>query len=207
MGIRGMFKSRLAGALAFVVAAMAWQSGALAQYSDSYTFIKGVRDRNFAEVQTLLDRPGVAVIDARDSDSGDGALHIVTRARDTQWLLFLLRRNANPNLRDGEGNTPLHIAAQIGYPEGIQWLTVVRGDVNAANSRGETPLILAVQQRNAAVVRQLLAAGANPDTTDSVVGMSARDYAERDARAGNIRDLLENAPTPARAGDTVGPSR
>lgn len=200
MRLHSAIKSGVAGALALIGAA------ANAQHSDNYTFIKGVRDADFAEVQTVLDRPGVAVIDTRDQDTGEGALHIVTRRRDDQWLIYLLRREANPNLRDRDGNTALHIAARIGFPQAVHWLTVVRADVNAKNSRGETPLIIAVQQRNAEVVRQLLAAGADPDATDGIVGMSARDYAARDDRAGSIRALLDNAQTPARTGATVGPT-
>lgn len=188
-------------ALAAVLATPA----AFAQYSPSFTFMQAVKDRDFAEAQGVLSQPGSAVIDMRDRDTGDGALHIVTRARDTQWLLFLLREEANPDLRDREGNTPLHIAAQMGYPEGVRWLLFVEANANAANDRGETPLIMAVQQRNAEVVRQLVDAGANPDQTDSVVGMSARDYARRDSRGASILAILDSAQ-PASNGTVVGPT-
>ena len=55
--------------------------------------------------------------------------------------------------------------------------------VDGANRMGETPLIVAVQQRQTPIVRRLLAAGANPDKTDNAAGYSARDYAQRDNRA------------------------
>ena len=51
---------------------------------------------------------------------------------------------------------------------------------------GETPLIVAVQQRQPPIVKLLLAAGADPDKTDSAAGYSARDYAKRDSRAREI---------------------
>ncbi|MBC7987315.1 MAG: ankyrin repeat domain-containing protein [Sphingomonadaceae bacterium] len=186
-------------------AAMLTPAPAAAQYSASYTFIQGVKDRDFADVSGVLGQPGSAVIDTRDRDTGDGALHIVTRARDTEWLLYLLRAEANPNLRNRDGDAPLHIAAQMGYPEGTRWLLVVEATVDATNNRGETPLILAVQQHNTEVVRQLIDAGANPDLTDNVIGMSARDYARRDARGASILAILDSA-RPARNATPVGPT-
>ena len=63
---------------------------------------------------------------------------------------------------------------------------------------GETSLIVAVQQRQALAVKRLLAAGANPDKTDSAAGYSARDYAERDSRSRQILQLIEaKKPKPA----------
>jgi ankyrin repeat protein len=56
---------------------------------------------------------------------------------------------------------------------------------------GETPLITAVVQRQTPIVKMLLAAGANPDKTDTAAGYSARDYAQRDNRARDILQLIE----------------
>lgn len=184
-------------AVAILVAALAsllLPVAAQAQFSDTYNFMRGVRDRDFATVRDLVEQPGSTVINVRDRSTGEAALHIVTRERDSQWLLYLLRQNANPDIRDREGNTPLHIAAQIGFLEAADWLRIVDADLNARNNRGETPLILAVQQRNAALVRQLVDAGANPDIADSVIGLSARNYAMRDGRSGDIVAIIEAGP-------------
>lgn len=198
-------------AVAILVAALAsllLPVAAQAQFSDTYNFMRGVRDRDFATVRDLVEQPGSTVINIRDRSTGEAALHIVTRERDSQWLLYLLRQNANPDIRDREGNTPLHIAAQIGYLEAADWLRIVNADLNARNNRGETPLILAVQQRNAALVRQLVDAGANPDIADSVIGLSARDYAARDGRSGDIVAIIEAGPeiTAEEEEAVVGPS-
>jgi ankyrin repeat protein len=196
-------------AIAVLVAALAallLPVAAQAQFSDTYNFLRGVRDRDFETVRDLVEQPSSTVINIRDQSSGEGALHIVTRRRDSQWLLYLLRQNANPNLRDSDGNTALHIAAQIGYAEAANWLRIVDADLNARNNRGETPLVLAVQQRNAALVRQLIDAGANPDIGDSVIGLSARDYATRDGRSADILAIIESAQPVAEEGPAVGPS-
>ncbi|WP_442613227.1 ankyrin repeat domain-containing protein [Parasphingopyxis sp.] len=177
-----------------------------AQFSDTYNFLRGVRDRDFATVRDLVEQPSSTVINVRDRSTGEGALHIVTRRRDSQWLLYLLRQNANPDIRDSEGNTPLHIAAQIGYPDAVNWLRIVNAELDARNNRGETPLILAVQQRNAGIVRQLVDAGANPDIADSVVGLSARDYAARDGRSADIVTILESAEAATETAPVMGPT-
>ena len=57
-----------------------------------------------------------------------------------------------------------------------------RAQVDKANNVGETALIVAVQQRQPAIVEMLLEAGANPDRQDHASGYSAREYAKRDTR-------------------------
>lgn len=160
-------------------------------YSDSYTFLKAVKERDGDKATSLLSEPGTVVINTKERGSGDGALHILARARDLAWLNFMLSKGARPDLQNNEGNTPLAIAAQLGWVEGAQLLIGRRASVDLANSRGETPLILAVQRRDIAMVRLLLSRGADPKRTDSVAGLSAIDYAKQDARAAPVLRLLE----------------
>lgn len=157
----------------------------------SYQFLKAVKDKDIGKANTLLSEPGAAIIDTRDSDTGEGALHIVIKRRDLPWLNYLLSKGANPNLTDGEGNTPLTLAAAQGFSDAISSLISYKADVNGRNRAGETPLIKAVQALNLPVVRQLLAAGAKPDLADHVAGYSAIDYAERNRRASSILRLLK----------------
>lgn len=168
-----------------------------AQFSDSYQFLKAVRDRDVNKANEIASKPGSVIVDTRDQSTGEGALHIVTRARDLPWLNFILQKNAKPDVRDNQGNTPLMIAAQLGFIEGAQALLRKRANINQGNSSGETPLIRAVQNRDAAMVRLLLANGANPDKTDTIAGMSARDYAARDKRAAPIFKLIEDSKAAA----------
>ena len=64
--------------------------------------------------------------------------------------------------------------------------------VDRTNKLGETPLIVAVQARQPLVVRVLLENGANPDKRDSAAGYSARDYARRDARSGELVRMMDS---------------
>jgi len=177
---------------------------ALAQMSDSYKLIDAVTKADGAKATELLNQPGNTLVNAR-SDSGDGVLHIVVRRRDSTWLGFLLQRGADPNMRDREGNSPMIIAALLGYEDGVQTLAERRANVNQPNNRGETPLIIAVQRQNLPMVRLLLSLGANSAQTDRIAGMSARDYAGQDRRLGAILRLIDSTPTTRPAGPVQGP--
>jgi uncharacterized protein len=165
---------------------------AYAQFSDSYNFLKAVKDRKGEEAEKFLSEPGSVIINTRDGSTGETALHIVIQRRDSTWLGYLLQKGANPNLADKKGTTPLMLATQMGYVDGIDWLVRKKAVVDQTNRSGETALILAVQLRNPEAVRALLKAGANPDKTDSRAGYSARDYAKQDGRASAIAAIIES---------------
>lgn len=177
---------------------------AAAQFSQSYNFLKAVKDRDGDKATTALSIPGTTIINTRGSD-GDGALHIVVKRRDATWLGFLLSKGADPNMKDQNGNTPLIDAAQIGYEEGVRILIVASAQVNLANGRGETALIYAVHNRDVALTRLLLANGANPRQADRITGKSARDYAAEDPRATAIARLIDETIPAKPKGPVQGP--
>lgn len=178
--------------LASVVAACLLAAPAAAQqFSDGYSFLKAVKERDGSKVQSILSEPGSVVINTRERTSGEGAIHVVTKGRDITWLGFLIGKGARVDLQDHDGNTALIFAAQIGWTEGAALLLTRRASVDLANSRGETPLILAVQRRDAPMVRLLLDRGANPKRADTAAGYSAIDYARRDNRSDAILKMLE----------------
>ncbi|ETI63358.1 ankyrin [Sphingobium sp. C100] len=166
-----------------------------AQFSDNYNFLKAVKERDGQKVTDLIQKPGSTVINSRDVTSGENALHYVVDRRDNSWLTFLLAKGANPNLTDNDGNTPLMDAVQNRFEEGVRTLLAYKAQVDKANDSGETPLIRAVQLRDVGLVRLLVAQGANADKRDSIAGMSARDYAERDTRTPGLSDALDAAKT------------
>lgn len=179
-------------AAAFPIAGGVVAPAAQAQFSDSYNFLKAIRDRKGDEAEKFLSEPGTVIINTRDATTGETALHIVVQRRDSTWLGYLLQKGANPNLADKKGTTPLMLATQLNFIDGIDWLVKKKVQVDQTNRAGETALILAVQLRNTEAVRALLKAGANPDKKDSRAGYSARDYAKQDGRAGTIANIIEN---------------
>jgi hypothetical protein len=183
-------------------AASAFAAPAVGQsYSEGYTFIKAVKDHDANKVNEMAGGPrGTIVVNTKDAGNGDTALHIVTRDRDGTWLAFLLAKGAQPNVANKAGDTPLVIAAQIGWTEGADLLLSRRASVDLGNSRGETPLILAVQRHDLPMVQLLFSRGADPKRSDTAAGYTALDYAKRDPRGAPIVRLLETAraaPKPA----------
>lgn len=169
------------------------------QQSEGYKFLSAVRDSKNNDVIDMLGRPGSSIVNARDVTTGEGALHIVIKRGDEQYLRFLLQKGADANLRDGKGNTPLLLAVTQGQADLIPILIAAKANPNLGNSAGETPLIRAVQRRDVTMIRTLLADGADPDQADIMAGMSARAYAKQDGRNPIVTKLLEDAPRTKRA--------
>lgn len=194
------------GRIGLAALAAGWLVAAVptaAQFSDSYTFLKAVRDRDGQKVTELIDKPGTNIVNTRD-DSGESALMIAAKRRDMTWVSFLLSKGARADARDRDGNTALAHASLLGFAEGVRLLAPF-GGVNTANNRGETPLILATQQRDLATVRLLLGAGANAKQQDRIAGKSALDYAAEDRRSTALLKVLQEAGAPAK--QVAGPTQ
>lgn len=175
-----------------------------AQFSDSYNFLKAVKDRDGAKATDLLGKGGPNLIDTPDFNSGERALHMVARDRDLNWLTFLVQKGARVDLKDNQGNTALMDAVRVGFVDGARILIAKRAQVNANNNMGETPLIIAVQRRDVEMTRLLLTEGADPAKRDSATGMTARDYAVRDGRSDTVIRLLDETK-PAAKKSIAGP--
>ncbi len=189
-----------------LLGAVALTVPAAAQFSDSFNFLKAVKDRKGDEVMTYLNKPGQPVLNARDGDSGDTATMIATRAHDTQYLSFFLARGADPSIKDRQGSAPIHVAAQSGDIESVTLLLRAGASANAVNANGETPLILAVHNRDLPMIRLLLTNRANPDQADTIAGQSARDYAHNDRRGAAVVKLFDEVK-PKAATPVMGPTR
>ena len=164
-------------------------------YSDGFQFLKAVEDKNGDEATEMLNAPGSTVINSRDISSGETGLHITIQRRDLMWTRWLLQENANPNIADKNGVTPLILAAQLNFIEGVEALISGGAQVDVANNTGETPLIAAVHTRNLALMEVLLKAGADPDRTDNT-GRSARMYAQERGAGSRMLSVIEENETP-----------
>jgi uncharacterized protein len=180
-----------AAALVFLLAA----TPAYAQhFSDSFQFLDAIRKSDGTKVMQIMTDTNGGVVNAKDRGTGEAALHIIAKHGDPVYLRYLIQKGANPNIQDGEGNSPMMIAVNNGWDEGVEILITYHANVNLANNSGETPLIRAVQLRKKDLVVTLLAAGADPDRADVIAGRSARDYAMADNRSPTIAKLLAAAP-------------
>jgi len=184
--------------------ALACAAPAVAQFSDSYNFLKAVRETNGDEAMKYLNKPGAPVLNTRDPSTGETALHISVKAHQDNWVGFLLNKGANTDVKDREGNTALHYAAFYGDTVAAGYLIGMRAKIDATNNAGETPLILAVHRRDPVIVQQLIDAGADPKVADTLTGKSALDYAREDPRGGAVLKLLQNVK-PAEKKKVAGP--
>lgn len=200
--IRRHLLAPLAAALLAITA-----TPAAAQFSDSYNFLKAIKDADGTAAQKALNGNGITIINTRDYTTGETGLHITVKRRDMTWTRYLLSKGANPNVKDARGDTPLIAATRLSFAEGADLLISQKAQVNLGNSSGETPLIIAVQQRNAQMVRLLLANGADPKQADRIAGKSARDYASEDPRGAAVLKLIDESKTAVQAKPKVsGPS-
>ena len=168
-------------------------------FSPSYVFLKAIRDSDVAKINEYLNKAGSGqvIINTQDQATGDTALHIVTRRRDLVYLNYLLSRGADPNKANKAGLSPLMMAVQMRWTEGMSVLLDRKAQPDFASALGETPLTRAVQNYDSTAVALLLRAGANPLKPETGSGLSARDYAARSPRAAAIlRQIDEAKPKP-----------
>jgi ankyrin repeat protein len=97
---------------------------------------------------------------------------------------------------DNKGITPLHIAARYGLIEYARSLIENQADVHARDVDGETPLWWAAGGGHGALIRMLVAAGADPDVDDKLNGLKPLHKAASKNRADAVRALLEAGVNP-----------
>ncbi|XP_064628380.1 serine/threonine-protein phosphatase 6 regulatory ankyrin repeat subunit C-like [Lineus longissimus] len=123
---------------------------------------------NQLEILKLLLVTGVNKIDAR-SDHRGSALHFAALAGGEDCVAELLATKANPNLRDGAGNTPLILCSRDGKNNTIHRVTKLlikyRCDVNLVNGEGRSALHYAVEKLRG--VELLISEGADVNIRDS----------------------------------------
>jgi ankyrin repeat protein len=200
---------RKLAAIAGAASALAFAAPGGAQtYSDGYKLLQAVEKKDRSEFDQLVAK-NHTVINARDITSGRTGLHIAVARRDSSWLNYIASEGANPNVADNKGVTPIMLASQLGWVEGVQALIDHGAQVDVPSSTGETPLISAVHRRDTQMMRALLQAGADPDRTDNS-GRSARDYAELDGRGSlTLAEIERSAQSSAsrdESADVYGPS-
>ena len=79
----------------------------------------------------------------------------------------LLAGGADINVKDADGNTPLHMAVLFRRSENLDEILAFNPDIDAKNKEGFTPLLLAVQRMgNEEAIKYLIQNGASLDITD-----------------------------------------
>jgi len=84
----------------------------------------------------------------------------------------LLNKGVDPNVKDEDGNTPLHLAIMSDHLQIAKLLIEKGADVNAKNKREKTPLHIAVERSNEKAAVLLIEKGADVNAGDSVKSTS-----------------------------------
>lgn len=189
----------LKAAVPALAASLLFSAPARADFSAGYKFLESVKKKEGEKVeQAIMDSS--QIINARDITTGETALHIVTQRRDLTWLSYLVERGAKVNQGDDHGLTPLQLAVNLGWREGVDYLVQHGAQTDVSNDAGETPLISAVHRHDLELMKILLQAGADPNRSDNS-GRSARDYAKVE---GEGSSLLSTIDTYAKKGGSKG---
>jgi len=166
-----------------------------------------VTEMSTGHLQKLISHNDVAAVRIYIARGFD--LHSVELGRmHPAMLTMLLRGGADPNVRSLHNNTPLHLLCEEvgGTPESVQErvelvsaLISANADVNARNEGGVTPLMFAVQNKQADIVRTLLQHGADASAVDKKgrtamqiaigLGSGGKDQAQSSAK---LQELLRD---------------
>lgn len=122
----------------------------------------GASALGYGGVLTRLFESGVPV-DLPDP-AGKTALHYAVEFQQTDTLCLLATQGANPDARDREGQSPLHLLAS-GGPRMAEILTALvnaDADLDALNDAGRTCLMQAAVRSEIRLLTALLDAGASP---------------------------------------------
>ena len=132
----------------------------------SITYRAAILDLELLNV-TLLDQ-GLILLNNCDQWTCC-SLHIAARKIAPNLALLLLQRQANPNLTDENGATPLHIAVENGTEEVVQLMLDHGADTEIKNNHGNTALLAALStRRNEAMLSLLIEKGADIEARDSL---------------------------------------
>lgn len=110
---------------------------------------------NLAMLQIFVSKYGGCVLSVADK-FGSTVLHKAVFSINSEPLVeFLLRKGCNPNQKDGEGSTALHLAASIGNEKAVRLMLAQNGDPLIKNMDDQNVLCCAAFWKKDAVARAL----------------------------------------------------
>ena len=135
---------------------------------------------------------------------GRTAVHNAAKGGAAKNLAAMLQAGGKPNVQDGDGDTPLHLASRGSYasgfsnhPAAVRVLLQHGADLHRTNNSGETPLHVAVftgvSAAHVGVIKALLDAGARPSAVDGNGLTALQRFSRHSENNGAIVRLLLQA--------------
>ena len=134
----------------------------------------------------LLIKTKADIVKIKDA-AGQNALHFAAYRGHEEIVRLLAGYQTTVNEENSEGYTPLYYAAKAGHSSIAQILK--DNSARLETNKKAIPLLVAAQNDRTLVVRCLLSAGANQDTTDST-GMTALYAASQQGHLDVVKILL-----------------
>ena len=125
------------------------------------------------------------------------ALHEAARFEDPSMVNALMSSSDVASLvheEDAFGNTPLYLAAAYGRTAAFANFLSAGADINRATPRGKTPLLMAAESSDQAMVNLCLTHGAEVDVVDRATGCSPLMTAVSNGQAEIVKLLLAKSP-------------
>ncbi|XP_018337645.1 PREDICTED: palmitoyltransferase Hip14 isoform X1 [Trachymyrmex septentrionalis] len=150
--------------------------------SENVTLLHWAAINNRKDIVKYLIAKG-AVVDAIGGDLASTPLHWATRQGHLSAVVILMRAGADPTLRDCEGFSCIHLAAQFGYTAIVAYLVAKGVNPNMPDRSAMTPLMWSAYKVNSLSfysldpTRLLLTLGASHSLTDNLYGNTALHWA------------------------------
>ena len=152
------------------------------------TLVEAVKSGDAAAVKALLQ----AKADGNSAEAdGTTALHWAVRRGDLATVDLLLKAGAKASTANRYGVTPLYLASANGDAVTVARLLDADADPNTSLPDGETVLMTAARTGNIAVIKALVARGANVRARERRKGQDALMWAAAENNAAAVTALIE----------------
>lgn len=151
-------------------------------------------ENNDLKMMELLINNGANIND-KDLKTGEYFLHKALNNESLDMFYFLIKNDADPNVKNFNECTPLHIAAKKNLIQPTEKLITLKIDINAKNREGMTPIQTAAKHGNINIVEILYHNGATIDDR-SYFGQNCLHFAVIGQHLGIIKLFLDNGLDP-----------
>lgn len=146
--------------------------------AENVTHLHWAAINNRIEISKLFLSRG-AEVDAVGGELKSTPLHWAARQGHFQMVMLLMQHGADPNIKDGEGCSGLHLAAQFGHTAIVAYLVAKCCHINDTDANGMTALMWSCFRATQGLdpTRLLLTLGASTSMRDNLHGNTPLHWA------------------------------